>query len=338
MVFGYIIFKPVKPDEGTGKMVKIGVIMANNSDIVTKTRDGLMTELNKLGYINGKNCIILEQNAEGDIPTNQTIIDHFINEKVDVYVPISTASTQAALNKIKDKPVIFATVANPFVIGAGTSPVDHPPNVTGVYGASPIRKLLGVFKQFYPGKVRIGTIYNPAYPNTVSNLKDLKQALSGDNNIILEEVTVSNSNDVYQATLALLSRGIKAFVLVNDITVFNSFESVVRISRNNRIPIFTCDAERLKDGALIVYGFEYFVSGMQAAHLIDRVIRGESPALIPFEMYKIVTFGINYDVAGELGIRIPGSVKDSADASVIGGKLTKPAFILPVEGYPVQEK
>jgi len=333
LLTGYLFFKPAANVTASEKVVKIGLIMANNSDIVTKTRDGIMSELAKLGYISGKNCIILEQNAEGDIPTNQTIIDHFINEQVDIYVPISTASTQATVNKIKDKPVIFATVANPFVIGAGTSPTNHPPNVTGVFGPSPIKELLAVFRKMYPGRVKIGTIYNPAYPNTVSNLKDLKKALDGDKDIILEEVTVSNSNDVYQAALALLSKKISAFVLINDLTVFNSFESVVRISKNNRIPIFTCDAERLKDGALIVYGFEYFVSGMQAAHLIDRIINGESPALIPFEKYKIITYGINYDVARELGLNIPSSIQTEADASVKNGKLTKPPFILPAEDY-----
>ena len=323
MTAGYFILKPSGSETATRKMVKIGLIMANNSDIVTKTRDGILSELSKLGYVDGKNCVILEQNAEGDIPTNMTIIDHFINKEVDIYVPVSTASTQAALNKIKDKPVIFATVANPFVIGAGKSPTDHPPNVTGVYGPSPIGELLGVFRQMYPGKVHIGTIYNPAYPNSMSNLKDLKKALNGDPDITLAEVTISGSNDVYQAALALSSKRIDAFVLINDITVFNSFESVVRISKNNRIPIFTCDAEQLKNGALIVYGYEYFVSGMQAAHLIDRVIRGENTANIPFEKYKIVTFGVNYDVAKDLGIKIPSSIQTASDASVKDGVLTK---------------
>ncbi|MEI7895411.1 MAG: ABC transporter substrate binding protein [bacterium] len=328
---GYSIRKQKQAVTEDVKMVKIGIIMANNSDIVSKTRDGIMSELGKLGYVSGKNCIILEQNAEGDIPTNQTIIDHYLNEKVDIFVPVSTASTQAALNKIKDRPIIFATVANPFVIGAGTTPVDHPANVTGVYGSSPIKELLGVFRKMHSGKVKIGTIYNPAYPNTVSNLKDLKKALQDDPDISLEEVTVSNSNDVYQAALALSSKKIAAFVLINDLTVFNSFESVVRISKNNRIPIFTCDAERLKDGALVVYGFEYFVSGMQAAHLIDRIHRGESPAHIPFEKYKIVTYGINFDVARELGVIIPSSVQSEADASVKNGILTKQPFVLPEE-------
>ncbi len=329
LVVAMVLLRLVSGGDDEQRKLKIGVILANNSDLITKTRDGLYHELEQLGYVDGKNCIILEQNAEGDIPTNQTIIDHYLKEEVDIYVPISTASTQATLNKVKDKPIVFATVANPFVIGAGKSPVDHPPNITGVYGASPIGDLLKIFRQFYQGDVTIGTIYNPAYPNTISNLKDMKLALQADPGIKLVETTISGSSDVYQAALALISKEIKAFVLINDITVFNSFESVVRISKNAGIPIFTCDAERLADGALVVYGFEYYASGMQAARLVDRVVRGESPQYIPFEKYKLITFGVNYDIAKELHIRIPDGVSSAADAWVKDRKLTKPPLVLP---------
>jgi putative ABC transport system permease protein len=218
---------------------------------------------------------------------------------------------------------VFATVANPFAIGAGKSKTDHPPNITGVFGASPMKELLGVFKQFYPGKATIGTIYNPAYPNTVSNMNDLKKALPAYPEITLEEVTIEGSGDVYQAAISLSSKNITAFVLINDLTVFNAFESVVRISRNSKIPIFTCDAERLKDGALIVYGYEYFGSGVQAAHLIDRIIKGENPANIPYENYKSITYGVNFDVAQTLEISIPVRVSNESDARVKNGVLTK---------------
>ncbi|MEI6433904.1 MAG: ABC transporter substrate binding protein [Bacteroidota bacterium] len=338
LIAGYIIGKQLIFSPEQNHMVKIGVVLANQSDILTKTRDGLYSELTRLGYVNGKNCTILEQNAEGDIPTNLTIIDHFIHQKVDIFIPISTASTQAALNKIKNRPIVFATVANPFMIGAGTSSVNHPPNITGVYGPSPIKELLAIFRQMYRGKVKIGVIYNPAYPNTVSNLKDMKTALQNDKDISLEEATVSNSNDVYQAALAIANRDVDAFVLINDLTVFNSFESVVRVSKNNEIPIFTCDAERLKDGALIVYGYEYFGSGMQAAHLVNRIIRGESPANIPFEKYKILTYGVNYDVARELSLSIPSAIRLTADSWVRDGIETRPPFTLPPDPELSREK
>jgi len=324
----WIIIQINFPVSDEKRMTKIGLILANQSSLLVNTRNGFYDEINKLGYVPGKNCDILELNAEGDIPTNRAIVDHLVSEDIDVFVPVSTASTQATISKVKDKPVVFATVADPFIIGAGRSEVDHQPNVTGVYGSAPVFDLLKIFAGLYPGRQKIGTIYNPAYPNTKVNLGDFLKALGSFPMITLEEVAVSGTSDVMQAAQSLASKNIKAFILINDLTVFNSLESVVRVSRQKNIPIFTNDAERLNDGVLLVYGYEYYVSGMQAARLVDRILKGENPAKIPFEKYRIITYGVNYDVAKDLGIAIPPAIRKAAGASVMNGKLVKLPFIL----------
>jgi len=328
-VIFWIFFQIYSPFSGEKKKIKIGLILANESSLLVNTRNGFYDEMKKLGYLPGINCEIDELNAEGDIPTNITIADHLISEGVDVFVAVSSASTQAIINKVKEKPVVFATVADPFKIGAGKSDTDHLSNVTGVHGIGPIMELLKIFTTLYPGKHTIGTIYNPGYPNTKVNLGDLISALKSFPQLKLEEVAVSGTSEVLQAAQSLASKDIKAFILINDLTVFDALESVVKISRQKKIPIFSNDAERLSDGVLLVYGYEYYVSGMQAAHLVDRILKGESPAKIPFEKYKIITYGVNYDIAKEFGIIIPGSIRKAAGASVINGKLVKPLLILP---------
>jgi putative ABC transport system permease protein len=326
---GWILFNMLSPQIEGKKQIRIGMILANQSSLVTNTRNGFYDEMKKLGYVQGVNCEILELNAEGDIPMNRTMVDHLLAAHVDLIVSVSTASTQAVLSKVKHLPVVFATVANPFIIGAGKTATEHLPNVTGVYGSAPCKELLKVFTQLYPGKQRIGTIYNPAYTNTKANLSDFLNALKGFPQITLEEVSVSGTSEVLQAAQSLASKRINAFVLINDLTVFNSMESVVKVSMQKKIPIFSNEGERLQDGCLIVYGYEYYVSGMQAAHLVDRILKGEKPSGIPFEKFKLQTFGVNYDVAKELGVYITDSVRNTARASVKDGKLTKPPLVLP---------
>jgi len=319
----YLFIKANFSATDSQKKIKIGMILANQSSLMTNTRNGFFDELLKLGYRNGENCEIIELNAEGDIPTNKTMVDHLLSQKVDILVPISTASTQAVINKVKDKPVVFATVADPFVIGAGQNDTNHLPNVTGVYGSAPCLELLEIFARLYPGRHKIGTIYNPAFPNTKVNLGHFLKALKSFPLLTLEEVAVSGTNEVHQAAQALSAKNIRAFVLINDLIVFNSLESVVKVSRQKKIPIFSNDAERLADGVLIVYGFEYYVSGMQAARLVDRVLKGENPSKIPFEKYKIISCGVNYDVAKEIGVTIPESIRKKADIQVKNGRLNK---------------
>ncbi|MEN6487158.1 MAG: ABC transporter substrate binding protein, partial [Syntrophobacteraceae bacterium] len=116
--------------------VKIGVVQLTEHPMLNATREGFVQEMKKLGYTE-ENCRISLENANGDMPTVNTILDNFLLKKMDAVITISTGCTQAGLKKIKDRPLIFATVADPFKLGAGTSDRDHPPNVTGVYGLAP---------------------------------------------------------------------------------------------------------------------------------------------------------------------------------------------------------
>jgi putative ABC transport system permease protein len=117
--------------------------------------------------------------------------------------------------------------------------------------------------------------------------------------------TITNSSEVYQAAVSLVTKGIDAFVLTPDNIVYSAFESVVKAAQPKKIPIFVSDVERLKDGALAAYGYDYTSSGIQAAHLVDRILKGEKPAQIPFARYEKITFGLNLEVAKEIHIVIP---------------------------------
>ena len=323
VIISFVLIYKYSFQNDTQKKITIGIVIPNDSDILIKTRDGFLYEIERIGYKIGKDITIIEKNANGDIPTVSSIVDNFINQKVDIFLPISTASTQAVMNKVKDKPVIFATVADPFIIGVGKNNYDHPPNVTGIYGTMPIKELLDVVTKIYNRKLKLGAIWNPSFPNSVHNIKVLQDAIAESGMAVLEGATITNSSEVYQAAQSLIARKIDIFFLIPDITVYAAFESIVKVSRANKVPIFTGDVERLQDGALAVYGYEYFVSGMQAAHLVDRVIKGENIASIPFENYKAVTVGLNYDIISEFGISIPEEIKAMSNSKVENGKFYK---------------
>jgi len=177
----------------SGNFHKIGVVQLTDNGILNVTRDSFCEEIKKIGYIDGKNCEIELQNAQGDMPTVNTIIDKYIMNRYDVIVTISSGVTQAAINKTKDIPVVFASVANPFILGAGSSETDHLPNVTGVYGWIPMEKTVAIVKTIFPGKVKIGTMWDPSQVNAVFNVGNLEQEVKKDKDIIYEGVTVNGS-------------------------------------------------------------------------------------------------------------------------------------------------
>lgn len=313
------------------KKIKIGVVLANDSDLLTKTLKGLEAELKRLGY-NEQNSEIIIQNANGDIPTTSMIINNFLNSNVDIIVPISTVSTQAAYKLVKDRPVVFATVADPFIIGVGKSDTDHPANITGVYGLAPIKGMLKAAREFFPNNFKLGCLWNPSFPNSVHNVKFLQKILDTIPNTKFVGATFASSADIYQAAQSLTNKKIDAFVLVPDLQVYASFEAVVKAAQAANIPIFTADVERLGDGALMVYGYQYELSGKQAANIIHRIINGESPKNIPYEKYSITTIGLDYDVLNSLKFKAPANIEKIINAKYqnkelidLGANFTKTA-------------
>ncbi|MDY0041048.1 MAG: ABC transporter substrate binding protein, partial [Desulforhabdus sp.] len=98
-----------------------------------------------------------------------------------------------------------------------------------------------------------------------------------------------------------------------------------KAARSKGIPIFLSDVERLGDGALGALGYDYTSSGVQAARLVDRVLKGENPRDIPLERYSKLSVGINLIVARQLQINIPPDVLDRATILYGGDRPVAPA-------------
>ena len=297
-----------RPD--AGKIHRIGIVQIVDHSMLNVTRDAFLEEMNRIGYQSGKNCLFQVENANGDMSSVNTILDKFLADRMDVIVPISTGCTQAAMHKIKDQPIVFATVANPFIIDAGRSDTDHLPNVTGVYGSVPMDKVLEMVRQVRKGKIRIGSIWDAGQVNSVYNVEQLKQVVQQDADVVFVGATVTGSSEVFQAAQSLAQQQIDMFVLAPDNIVYSALDSVIKVSESKKIPMVITDVERLSDGALCALGYDYATSGIQAAHLVDRILKGESPGSIPFEKYSRLTIGVNLRAARQMGIAIPSELLD----------------------------
>jgi ABC-type uncharacterized transport system substrate-binding protein len=218
-----------------------------------------------------------------------------------------------------DRPVVFATVANPFVIKAGTSDTDHLPNITGVYGWVPMNRTLEIVTTLLPGKRKFGCIWDQAQANSVFNAENLQKEIAKNPDLTFVGANISGSSEEAQAAASLVQKDIDAFMLTPDNTVYSALEAVVKAARARHIPIFVSDVERLGDGAVAAYGYDYSISGIQTAHLVDRILKGEDPAKIPFERYSRITFGINLAAARECGLTVPPALLKQA-TTVVGGE------------------
>lgn len=285
------------------KKYKIGIIQLSDAEYINSTRKGFLKEMEKLGYKD--DCEFIFLSANGDISQANSIIDKFVSNNVDLIFSITTPCTQAAINRTKTIPIVFTTVANPFIVGAGQNDSVHQSNVTGSYGSIPMDKFLEIVARFFPDDMAFGTIWNQGFSNSAFNATNLKNATQGFPKMHFIGTTVSNTSEVLEAATSLMDQNINAFVLPPDDNVFSALESILKIANSKRIPVFVSDMERLGDGVFCAYGYDYSKNGAQAAHYVDRILHGETPATIPFEKYKEIELGFDIKIAKQLGIEIP---------------------------------
>ncbi len=108
----------------------------------------------------------------------------------------------------------------------------------------------------------------------------------------------------------------RATVLVDERGVRDSRTNRSEAARQARIPTFVFQSSQVKTGAVAAIARDYHDADRETARLIARMLRGETPATIPLVAFEKTRRLVNLDVARHLGVRVPQSVIDRADAVI----------------------
>jgi len=287
-----------------GRIYKIGLTYFGPDKTYDLTEKGLFDGLRDLGFIKDSNLSVIAQHANGEMANLQPIHLNMDNQNIDLVVATSTPGITAAISAIKQHPIVFTMSYTPLEAGAGKSFTDHLPNLTGVGSFPPVEKTMEFIRDLMPDIKRIGTLYNSSEINSQLVIEKARDYLKSQQ-IDLVENTVVNTSEVYQATSALCMRNVDAVWITGDNTALQAFHGIVRICRENNIPLIINDNEFVKDGALAAVGVSWYETGYHSASFVARVLNGENPAGIPIENFVKETITINSEVAELLGVTIP---------------------------------
>jgi ABC-type uncharacterized transport system substrate-binding protein len=209
---------------------------------------------------------------------------------------------------------VFTYVYDPIAAGAGKSRTDHLPRVTGVGSFPPVEDTVDAIQQLVPGVTAVGTLYNSSEANSVKVVSVAREIFKA-RGIRLEEIAITGTNEVFQAAQVLSQRNIQAMWLTGDNTALQAFDGIVKAANAAKLPLIINDPEFTDKGALAAVGIGWYETGRGAAKVLARVLRGESPANIPFEEVAVKKLVLNHDVAKTLGITFPPAMEQAALAA-----------------------
>jgi len=290
----------------------IGIFQVNDAPTMNVSRDSFVQALKDHGLRDGENVRLIVKNAMGDIPEVQRLAQEFVTERVDMIVAFSTPCFQAAMHATRDIPIVFSSVANPYLAGARTSDENRVPNVAGVSSRGPIKESLTFIREVMPEAVRIGTLWTPSELNSGYYL-ELARDSASDLGFEIITVPVTNSSEVLLSTQVLINKNIDAIYQISDNTINAAFEAVGEVASENGVPLFGGQPYSTRLGACAALGWDFSDMGYKAGRMAIRVKNGENPANIPFLYMSEVKLNLNLEAAQKQGILFSEDILKRAD-------------------------
>ncbi|MFZ2053334.1 MAG: ABC transporter substrate-binding protein [Candidatus Aminicenantales bacterium] len=294
------------------KLYTFGIFQVTDAPTLNEARKGFIQALTDGGLRDGVDIRLVQRNARGDITEAQRIVQQFVEEKTDMIVALSTQCLQAAIMAAPKVPVVFASVANPYLLGVGRSAENHVRNITGVASTGPIKQILAFIREALPEARRIGTLWTPAELNSEYYLRLLREG-AAELGLEVIALPVANSNEVLLSGQMLLNKKVDAIFPISDNTINAAFESLGRLAKENAVPLFGGFPLFTRLGACAAMGWDFFEMGYKAGEIALRIKNGEDPGRIPIQSMSRVRLSINLPAASMQGVRFSPQIMERAD-------------------------
>ena len=298
------IFLNIKTPKNETKIYTVAFVSL--SEVDNETFKGFKKQMKIYGWEENKNIKYLVPGAAGEINKLKTIVKNIVEKKPDLILVSSTPATQEVKRATKNLeiPVVFCPVNDPVSSNIVTNPNAPEGHITG------IRLPIGDAKRFewlntiIPGIKNVLVPYTPNDGSSDASRKNIQKIAKSLNINIIEKSFPKNISidDFFKHCTKLPN----AIFLPRDSRIEAEIESFAKHAIANKVPLSAPSYQQVQKGALFTYGFIHTELGVDAARMVDRILKGIKPTDLP------VKFGNAYLVINEktaklIGVEFPPS-------------------------------
>jgi len=258
----------------------------------------LRQELATLGWTDGGDIVFDERWATDDMNRVRMEAQSLLASKPDVVVAISGR-------------------VDPVGVGWVESLARPGGNVTGFtfIELSMFGKMLEMLKQVAPTVARVMFIYNPDNRSAVYYRRSFETAAQA---LVIEPIVrpIHSFAEIERAVVEASGQRDAAVFFPPDVTVQTNRVEVAALIGRLRLPAIYSDSTFVRAGGLLYYGADRAELFRRAAGYVDRILRGEKAADLPFQQPTKYEFMINLKTARDLGLEVSPTLLALADAVV----------------------
>jgi putative ABC transport system substrate-binding protein len=299
-----------------GGVRRIGVLVSLPADDPqAQARNAAFLQgLQQLGWTVGRNVTIDFRWGAANADNARKFAAELLAFRPDVLLAPGTSTLAPLLQATRAVPIVFVHVADP-VGGGFVESLPRPGgNATGFtnmeYGIS--GKWLEILKQIAPGLTRASVLRDPAISSGTAQFAAI-QAVAPSLGVEVNPVNVSSAADIERGVGAVARSANGGLIVPAGGGAIRHRDYIITLAAQHKLPAVYYDPYFVTAGGLISYGPDLIDQYRQAAHYVDRILRGEKPADLPVQAPTKYELAINLKTAKALGIEIPPSLLARAD-------------------------
>jgi ABC-type uncharacterized transport system substrate-binding protein len=294
----------------TPRLRRIGYLSGSTQLQVDTFSPPFLRQIWDLGYVDGRDLDVVFRVANNDVKRLDAMAAELVALPVDVILADAGGATDAAKQATSTIPIVFTLASDPVGSGFVASMARPGGNITGVTTGSlqVAAKRVEVLKETVPSLERMVILWNAnnrQMPLQVNATEQAAWALG----IETQAMGVHSITETDAALNALAGQPPDALLMLPTLSVVRSdFRQVPDFVAQARLPTIYSEVEVVRAGGLMQRSPDYADGHRRAALMVDKILKGASPAEMPVQEPTQFLLAVNLSAARRIGLTIPVSV------------------------------
>lgn len=296
---------------------RVGVLQVPSEAASAQRDEAFRQGMLELGWVAGKHIEYRYAYADGDVSRLDALARGLIDQKAEVILNSSGASTRALQRATKTTPIVMVNVSNPVGNGFVASLARPGGNITGLSNQQEdvLGKLIELLHELVPSARRLAIVVNENNPSQAVLWAAAQKACVA---LGLQPIRVpADAPDQLAAAVAhIVNLRAQAAVFIADPMFTSQRDHIHALMMPTRLPAGYGLRDHVLAGGLLSYGVNFDERWRYAAKYVDNILKGARPADLPVEQPTRFELVINLKAAKALGLTIPKTLLMRADEVV----------------------
>jgi putative ABC transport system substrate-binding protein len=294
------------------KVWRLGFLSPSFSDSAVNSRRSAVAELGPLGFVEGRNLVVEERYAEGELERLADLAREIAQSHPDAIIAVTPSAIRAAREAAPNTPIVMAFAGEDPVAGGLVASLARPGGtVTGIalLASEGDAKRVELTAQALPNARHIALLASKDAEDRVTLAHETATALG----LEITVLRAAGPSD-YDLVFPLLRGGKpQALVLGSAPVFFRDAQDLALRAAALRLPMVCQWREMAQAGCILSYGPSIETLYRKVATYVTRIFQGASPADLPVEQPTTFELVVNLRAAKAIGVELSPTLLARAD-------------------------